>query len=196
MNWSNAQSALAAWLKTGSGYVTGKVVWRDQDNVRPPGDHITVKVIAIVPQGQDELRTTQTELDVNGEPVDASKAPDLTPGLEVPGKEILFEVFGTVNLKLSIQAHCSSVVGTGQAIAVLSRVRMALGLPTVRGALQVAGLTPVGSAGPIQDLTAVLGTAHESVAVFSAEFTAVESASEEVTYIRQATLEYEGDLVE
>jgi hypothetical protein len=175
LDWAVVQNALIAWLKTGSGYGTGAAIWRDQNRKKPATDFLTAKVIDLSSIGMPDVRQLQ----------DLARAGN---GTTTVGTEIEFQVDAFKRLTVSVQAHTSSTVGSGKALAVLSKVQTSLHLETVRSALRVAGLAPF-DFGQVQDLSAVVDTEFEGRAALTCGFYLTETLSDYATYIERANLE-------
>lgn len=174
ISWSTVQSALVTWIRTGSGYASGKVIWANQDGGRPSGNFCTVNLTAMTPLGAlDELRRTQ----------DLGRAGN---GVDTVGTEIEHKVHGLRELAISVQCFTTEKTGDNCARAVLSKVQASLMLPTPRFALRDAGLGPF-DRGVIRDVSALLDSDFEARAVLDLRFYVSEEVAEFSTYIEKCS---------
>lgn len=165
MSYAAIENALRAWVKTATGFADGKVIWSAQNGPRPDGPFVALTLGAPVALGQDEITHN----------FDAGR-PD--------GSKIEHVVRGVRELSLEVAVFDADVVGDASAIALVSKLQTALRLPSVRDALNAAGLSPISTA--TQNLAAVLGNDFEGRANLDVRFYAPVSASELGTYIETA----------
>lgn len=164
MNWTAVENALRAWVKAGSGLDNEHVIWAEQGGPRPDGAFVTVRIGDLVPVGAfDEV----------------THGYDATQPL---GEEIEHVVRGERSCMVSVQAFTPEVMGSASARAVASRVLTALQRPSVRDALEAAGLS-VYDPGTVKYVPAIVGTEFEARAVLEVGFYLVETASERGGYI-------------
>lgn len=162
-NWTTIENAIRVWVKAGSGYGDSAVLWSDQTHARPSGAFITVRLGDTVPLGNDEVEVL-TDLGAD------------------PGEEIELRAVGRRELSVSVQAFTPGVTGSSAGRGILSTVQTALALPSVRAALDAAGLTPF-DVGSVRNISALVGTAFEGRAVLDVRFYTNDTASEFTGYI-------------
>ena len=174
MDWSVAENALRIWVRTASGYPDGRIIWAEQGGARPVGDLITLRLGAIAPVGMLDEVVSETDL---GRPA---------------GEEIEQRVEGIREFSVTLQAYVDAATGVNTGRAVLSRCATALALPSVRAALEVAGISPF-EIGPVQNVTLLNRTEFEGRALLEGRFYARETFSEFCGYIATVeTLSYLG----
>ena len=174
MNWATIQAAIVEWVKAGSGYASGRVIWKNQSKNRPASagaavDHIAIQLLSLRGVGEDEVVQTQ----------DLSRVGN---GSTTVGTEILHTVRADKEMTLSVQCYTTSVVGSAQALAVLSKVQTSLRLESVRSGLTTAGVCPI-DAGSLEDITGILDTDYEGRAVLTCRFSVTEEVTEFSTWI-------------
>jgi len=170
MNETAMQTALRTWVRLASKLDDSKIVWSEQDIPRLATPYITMRMGDLVPLGStDEVNHTYDATQPNGQ-------------------EIEIEIKGQRSFALSLQ--CFGDGPNQSARQILSNVQTALGLPSVMGILEAAGLSSYDKT-PIQNVTALLETAFEPRAVTSIYFYCSEAVSERTTYIESVEVENE-----
>lgn len=163
MDWNAVEDALQAWVRSSTGLSDSQVIWSSQTGPRPAGAFITLHVSGLVAVGVvDEVR-------------------DDFDALRPEGEEVHFEVTGTRELSVSLQAF-GEVLSASGARGLLSRLQTGLVLPTVRETLALAGLTPF-DVGAVSDVPALVGTRFEGRAAMTVRFYARDTLTEAVGYI-------------
>lgn len=162
-DWGAVQDAIRAWVKTASGLADGAVIWSHQDGPRPSRPFMTVRLTAITATGDDWVES-------------------LYDGDRPAGQEIEKRVTGTREITVSVQAYTGSSTGSSTATALLTKVQIALALPSIRAALNDAGIGVL-SRGSVTDLSAVLEDKFEGRAALEARFTTTDDISEYIGYI-------------
>ncbi len=162
--WATIEDALRVWVKAGSGLGDAKVIWLDQTGARPAAPFIELKLGDIVPLGGVDPVETATDL------------------MRPAGTEIELKVAGVRAFTVSLQAYTATVTGAATARALLSLVQTALSLPSVRAALDAAGVTPFDE-GEVHNLTGLLGTKFEGRAALDVQFYVRETLSEFTGFI-------------
>lgn len=163
---SAVEDALRAWVKTGSGFLDEFVYFANQKVDRPAGPYITLRV-----GGVESLGALDAVLETFDEDAD-------------PGEEITLTVNGEREVSCSVQVFNAGTNGTGSAVTVLERVKLALGLLSVRDALNEAGIS-IFDAGNVQDLSSLLGSAFDGRAALEVRAYARDTVSEKTTYIER-----------
>lgn len=172
MAYEDVENALRAWVKTTSGLDDAHVFWADQHVEYPSGPFITLRITGTTQVG--ELSDVQTIYHSDG----------------APGQEIEKRVVDTEELTLSIQVWGAPVVsssGKPSAVALAAQVRTGLSLPSVRQALDDAGMS-VHDTGSVQNLGTLLDTEFEGRAQFDAKAYYALTASEFTGYISSIDL--------
>jgi hypothetical protein len=173
MNWTAIENALHAWAVAGSGYAAQKVIWSMQEGPRPTGPYIALRLATIDGIGQD-----WTDYENIDEPEE--------------GAELRVYARGMREATLTFQAFAGvDGVSTGAAmpLAVLNAVTSAAKLPSVRSALQAAGVG-IGEINAAQALEGSLGQAVlEPRAVMEARLFLASEIQETATYIQHVRLE-------
>lgn len=168
INWATIENALHAWVVAGSGLPAEKVIWAQQDAPRPAPPFIAMRL-------RNPQRIGQDWLDV----VDAGVT---------PGQEIQIKSRGTRTMTLSLQAFSAASTGINAAVMQLDAVRSVSNLPTVRDALNTAGL----GLGPFEGVQSLDGVLSESVfeprATMGALLFLSSEVSEFATYIETAEI--------
>lgn len=172
MQMSAIESAIVAWVRTGSGLAIGKVIWAAQNSPAPESPYIALRMRAIRPLGSDWL-------DVEDNP---------TP---TPGAEVLLKLRGMRRVTLGITCYGATGTGGTGPLAIVTDVLAALGLPSVSAAL-VAASVGVSS---IADVLAVDGVVNSTLleprATVDVQFYATSELVEACTYIEHVEIENE-----
>lgn len=123
MSWEDVE--LATWIAVvaASGFPPGQVAWEHQNANEPALDHLSMSFGTLQTIGIDRVATSQ----------------DLT---RAPGQEIQQQIKGVREVSLELECFTSSVLGDAAARMVLEMVRSRLRLPSIKGQLRKAGLTP------------------------------------------------------
>jgi hypothetical protein len=168
LNLKAIEDAVLAWVRAGSSYADDKVILEAQGGSAPVGDYIAVKIGG--PSGSSSLDEVRLSTD-----------------LTQVGQEVEQLVIGQRELGVSVKAFTSKTTGDSSGSALLGRVKTAIGLPSVRGALIDAGLG-VTDVGDVQDLSTVFGAEFEGRALLEVRFHVVDTASERTGYIETVNL--------
>lgn len=166
INFEALENAIRAWVQPASGYIDDLVLFGDQDTDAPAGDHILIRVGDLLHRGSTPAVKRS-----------------LTAGSPPAGEEITQTVSGARELLVSIQAFTQATMGNASAKAVLSKVQAALELPTVREALNAAGLG-VQDVGDVTGVPEYFGADLEGRAVLDVRFMLVQTGTEKVGYIQ------------
>lgn len=162
--WATIEDALRTWVKSATSYPDARVIWAEQAGSRPSGDIITLRLGDVVPLGVVDDVVQETDLN------------------RTAGTEVELRAEGIREFGLTLQAYGSAVTGTSAARAALAKCQTALALPTIRDALETAGVTPF-EIGPVQNVTALNHTLFEGRAVLEVRFYTRDSLSEYTGYI-------------
>lgn len=163
-NWTAIEDAIRAWVKTGSGLADAKVIWADQTGARPAGPFVTIRIGDLLALGAVDEVEELTDL---GRPA---------------GQEVEQRVVGLREFPVSVQAFGPAVAGAGTAREYLSKVQTALALPSVRDALEAAGVSSFDQ-GVVRTVNELVGTKYEGRAILECRFYLLESVSEFSGYI-------------
>ena len=144
-----------------------KVIFAEQQGSVPEGPFVTIRL---------------------GDPraLGAFDDPIYTSNIGSPPNDVTFTVAGVREFGVRLQAYGgrTQVVGDNSPRAVLSAVRQALELPSVRSALQInAGLSPFDNRQPVRNVATAANAIFEPRAVFECRFYVVETASQTITEI-------------
>lgn len=170
MTRKQIEDAVKAWLGAATGLPPTNVVIADQNAPPPDGSYVSVRVGASISRGVDELHQTETV----GAPA---------------GEEVEFRLHSDRTVTVTVTAYSASTTdesGADVAVDVLEKARNKLGLPTIRDALNTAGLGVV-EQGQVQNLSAVAGADFEGVASLDVRFSFRQTNTERTGYI--ATVE-------
>ncbi len=170
LNWEDVEDAIRAWVLTGSGFEESRVWWRNQKIPQGQTDFCVIGLGELIPLGAFDGHETLTDLTRDD------------------GQEIEIRVRGERELRVTVQTFSDAVTGNGAAKSVLSRIQASLGLPTIRKALNDAGLSPF-DRGSITDLTALVGPNFEGRASLDCRFYLRETLSEYTGYIETVDAE-------
>lgn len=161
---STIEDALHAWVVAASGLAASSVLWSDYEQPRPSGAYIALRLSNVRQIGQDWYHVTNA-------PAPAA------------GAEIVTTVWGKRAATLTLQAFGGAPTGTTSPAALLDAVRTKATLPTIRNAINVAGVG-IAQFGPVQVVSAGLGSsAFEPRAVMPVELNLTATASEFATFI-------------
>jgi hypothetical protein len=170
-DWSAIENALFAWVQTASGLASSGILWAEQstDVNRPTGQHVSIKIGTDTPLGSaPEKRHTFV-----GSPVE---------------QEVEIQVIEFRELIVSIQAFGGLTTTGTSARALAAKIQTSLGLPSVRAALDVAGLSCF-DRGKIEHVSEVLDADYEARALFDARFYLADDVTERVTYVQHVEVE-------
>ncbi len=173
-DWRAIENALSSWVRTASGLDTAHVYFGDQNGPQPAtGVFITIRLGDIVPLGAYD------SIDFSNQNLGAPN-----------GTEIELRTFAPRSFTVSLQCFSAVTVTPGAVPAtgkdILGKVQNALGLESVRYALNAAGLVPY-DIGTVQNVSALLETAFEGRANLDVLFYTTDDISEFVGYINQLT---------
>lgn len=163
-NWTAAENAIEAWFRTGSGIGNGKVVWANQAMPQVAMPYATLRI-----SGVRKLGTTDEETQAYDGDAD-------------PGQEITTTIKGVREITVSCQVFAAPVTGSGTAREFAAAAQLALELPTVRFALNQAGLS-ISGVGAVQDISALFETKFQSRASLDVTMYLVDAISEQTGYI-------------
>lgn len=163
------EQAIRAWVKTASGLTDESVFFSNQKVERPASAYVTIRLGDLVPLGAVDPVTENYDADRD------------------PGVEIEQVVEGTRSLGVSIQVFNGAVAGALSAMNVAKKLQLGIRLPSVRDALNTAGMSPY-QIGGVRNLAALLGTAFDGRAQLDVSFYVHETVSEFTTYIETAEI--------
>lgn len=174
--WSSIEDAVRAWVLSASGLAAEAVYFADQAvPASELGARIVVRLGDVLQVGTDALEHTYSD----ARPV---------------GAEIEYTARGPRELVVSLQAFAPATVGSGTtARSLLAACQAALGLPSVRDALNLAGLGVL-QEGAIQRIPGTSSNAPEDRAVLDTRFCLGQTTTERTGYI--ATVELVPTLTE
>lgn len=171
VSWKQIEDAIRAWVRTSSGFADQSVIWRNENGNARTENYIDITLLGMIPIGLDAL-TDNTDL------------------ARPSGQEIELRVEGDREFGISIECFTTRTTeSTGETTArsVLSRVQIALGLPSIREALAAADLSPF-DIGTIQWLPAVGAkpndTSFAGRAILEVRFYVRDDMAERVGYIK------------
>lgn len=169
------EDALAAWVRSTTGLTAeGQVIFADQDGIRPgsappaEGPFCTIRIGDLTPISR---HVVERNFDAN------------RPG----GQEVEIVVSIVNRFTPSVQFFSPTTTGEQSALALASRARVGMGLPSVHDALRAAGFSNF-DPGAVRNLSRVLQTRNESRALLEPSFYVVERASEFIGYIAEVVV--------
>jgi hypothetical protein len=168
IDFKGVEDALRQWVLDASALPESQVIFSHQNGNDPVAPYITVQLDDEIGVGLDSVRTIYDE--------DADE-----------GEEIELRSEGLRELVVTVQAYSDDTTGASSARALLSKVRAALGLPTVRSKLATAELACF-DAGNVRNLSALYEADFEGRAVLEARFYVPQTASEKTGYISQVEI--------
>lgn len=164
------EDAIRQWVKAATGYDDNHVIWAYQSGPRPDGAFALIQMGDFLPLGAfDE---TVDEYDAFGD----------------PGEEIISTVTGLRQFDVTVQVFTPEVTTGAAGRAKLAKCQTALGLSSVRGALDNAGITPF-NIGPVQWVPPLNNNAFEGRALLVVSFYTLDVLTEFNTYIETAVPE-------
>lgn len=170
MQMNTLEDAIYTWVRVGSGLAAENVNWAAQNQRSPVGAHITLRMRAIRPVGNDWV-------DVEDNP---------TPSA---GAEVLYKVRGMRRVTLTIACFGESPIGAAGPLAIVNDVLTALALPSRSAALAGAGVG-ISSIAEVLALDGVEGsTTFEPRAQVDVFFYATAELVETGTYIEHVEVE-------
>jgi len=174
--WSLIEDAIRAWVIAGTGLPQGQVWFADQDiPASEQQPRVTIRIGGTVQRGLDE---TRHDYDA-GRPA---------------GQEIEFSARGMRELTVDLQAFAPTLVGPGAtARSLLAQAQVAISLPTIRDALNAAGLGVL-QEGDIQRVPLVRGGMQEDRATLAVLFAVQVQATERATFIETVVLDQPSDV--
>ncbi len=193
MSLADVEDAIRAWVKTTSGLADRNVYFADQKVERPTGAYATIRL-----DGLESMGAVDPVMSY----YDAGRPAGMELELRVEGQRALHvtvAVYGAPTTDTAGDTYpidLAGSLGQSSAVEIASRIRTAIQLPTIRGALTAAGLSPI-DIGTVQNLGTLLGTIFDGRAQFEVEFYLVETASEYTGYVETVEVEtvLEGDVV-
>lgn len=177
-NWQAIQDAVYQWAVAASGYPAGKVIWRDQDGFAPSGDYIILALL-----GSDT--------------VEGPVAHYRTDPAKPPGQEVILTVGGTRSAQIEAQVLTSQTVTATDALATAEKMRTRTQLPSVRGILLAAGISPY-EPGTVQQINQVRAAGFVGRSVYQFRAYIADLVEERLTFVQkvQATETNSGMVVD
>lgn len=174
MSWATIQNGLQAWVKSATGFDDAHVIWADQSGPRPDAPFIDLRIGTTIPLGAiDEL----------------SDNTDLTRD---PGSEVELRATCVQEFHLTVRCFTAATLDDSAATALLGRARLALTLPSIRDALETAGVT-IFDRGEVQNVSVLKDVKFEGRAMLDVGCYTLEAVSEFVGYIDEVdTVSYLG----
>jgi len=170
VNITELENAIRAWVLSTTGLDPSRVWFSDQPVPSPAisssSPRITIGVSNSRKVGQDELRHT----------FDSSRP---------AGQEIEYQAIGPREVTVSLQAFAAD----GSSFELLETARTGLRLPSVRDALNAAGVGVLRE-GDVRSLFAVRGTTYEDRALLELVVLVSSSAVERLGYIDRVEVSY------
>jgi hypothetical protein len=171
LNWVAIEDAIRAAVLTSTGLAAGKVLWGDQDDNPPTKPFVKIRLGDLNPVGLPSLNW------------DFTGSSTSTPtGPATPGEEIAFRSESQNELPVEIQVFTEATVGGTTARTIAAKLKGDLGLPTIRNALNAAGLGVL-NVGSVRWVPAVRNANFEGRAVLDVLFSLCATASEKTGYI-------------
>jgi hypothetical protein len=158
------ENALHAWVAGAAGV---EAIWSSQNAPAPALPYLTLRLVGPVRLG-DQL---------------ASRTNLANPA----GQEIERTLTEHEEWTLSVHAFASPATGASAARALLQAAALKMQLPSQRDALSASGLALV-EVGDTSDLTALVGSQHESRAQMDVRLRTVDQATEKTGYIAKVGL--------
>lgn len=170
--WDAIENAVRAWVLPASGLASNRVYFADQDvPATEAAPRVTIRIGGPVHLGIDAIEQS------------------FDPG-QPAGQEILQTARGFRTITVDLQSFAPTMVGAGDtALAVMAKIQAALSLPSVRYALNAAGLGVL-QEGSIQRIPQVRQTINEDRATLSVRFCVTQSISERLGYIESVEVRY------
>lgn len=170
--WDAIENAVRAWVLPASGLASNRVYFADQDvPATEAAPRVTIRIGGPVHLGIDAIEQS------------------FDPG-QPAGQEILQTARGFRTVTVDLQSFAPTMVGAGDtALAVMAKIQAALSLPSVRYALNAAGLGVL-QEGSIQRIPQVRQTINEDRATLSVRFCVTQSISERLGYIESVEVRY------
>jgi len=167
--WATIEDAIRTWTLKSSPLTADRVFFADQDlPIAEVSPRLVIRLGDLIPIGQDSVDHT----------FDAGRP---------AGEEIEIEAKGMRTLAVDLQAFAPETVGAGiTARSILATAQAVLSLPSVRTALNDAGLGLIAQ-GTIQRIPQPRQATQEDRATFSVIFAVSQSVAERLGYI--ATVE-------
>lgn len=157
--------ALRVWVRDAASFDDEKVIFSEENTVRPPVPFITLRIGTLTPLGAADELVEETDLDGPA------------------GQEITQTIIGRRSLDVSIQ--CFGRTKKHSAMKILSLVQLSLSKESVQSALDDAGVS-VFDTGTVQNTTGLLETEYESRALLEIECYVTETDSDTTTFIESA----------
>lgn len=176
--WTTVQEAIHDWVLPASSLAAGKVLWNQQAAPVPSGTWIGLRVTSIRPFGQDWVSAVEL-----GTP--------LAPDADGIGRELEMKARGQRRAVLSIQCYAGAAQGNSSPAAILERIVLSAKLPSVRHALNVAGIG-IGTIEPIQSVDGIVNVeTFEPRGIVIVHLNLASEISEYSTYIGSVEVENE-----
>lgn len=169
MNWTDIEDAIHAWCAGSSGVEGFKAVWVSQKAPRPQ-----------VPFARLQLNSSVVAGSTN------ERRQGFDPDAEL-GQEVALEVVAQTDITVSVQVFAAAPTGNDSAVAIASRLRLALSLESTLDALARVGAALV-EVGSVANLAEVLDTRWEPRAAFDVTFRVADGASSTTGYIATAEI--------
>lgn len=175
MTIEELENAVRAWVLAGSNLPDGKVIFSDQNGVSPiPGPAAIIRFGDLSPIGVD---ATSHDYDVS----------------RPAGQEIEFTVEGVREVVVEVSFFAADTVGNASARATASACATAVHLPSIRDALNAAGVG-VMQVSAVRWVPSVDGGKQLGQAVLEARLVLRQTASERTGYISE--VEYNQTITE
>ncbi len=168
MNWQDFQDAIVAWIENSLGI---KAIWMNQARQNIPKPFVTLQIISMRSIGEDEVRY-ETEL------------------LNDPGHEEVPTVAGLRQITIRVIAYSRDQRAGLDGVFFIEKARSSLWRPTIKTALQTAGIGYV-SDQPLISQDASFDQRYESICAMDVTFNVaynLTNAEDETGYIDKAEM--------
>lgn len=170
MNHTAIEDAIRGWVLQASALPAGAVIFAHQGGVSPvPGPAATISIGDMLSVGTDELTSTFDDAAANGQ-------------------EVVFEARGPRVFTCEVTFFSPDVTGDAGARAAAAATQAALRLPTVRYALNQAGLGVLRE-GPVRWVPRLDGS-WLGQAMLEVQFAVMQSATERTGYIETVVADF------
>ena len=173
-SWANLENAILAWVSAGSGLAAGQIYLADQDLRRT---ETTARITYRLSTGGSNAGPPELATDYSG--------------ARPAGTEVRYTAKQAGELVVQIQAFAPVPADGASSISparnLMEACRGALGLPSVRDALNAVGLGVLDE-GKVQRLAAVAGSTFEDRAHLDVRFFLTLAAQEQLGYIATVSI--------
>lgn len=163
VSWTDIEDALRAWVLAASGYTDQLVLFGYQNDNAPNEDYATISLGGQTQIGHDCLTSDYD-------------------AMRPAGQEIELKVAGEREFSVTVEFYTTAVTGQATGRALASKVQTALRLPSIRAALNDAGISPFDH-GDIQWLPAVESTRFVGRAILTIRCYIRDDLAERTGYI-------------